>query len=297
MSRSPKPENCSSALADYFPRLSADPLPAGSRIACRVEYNGAHYNGWQAQPHLDVHTVQQELERALGEVAAAPVRVHCAGRTDTGVHGHAQVVHFDAPVERAPKAWVLGANATLARDVRVHWALPVDADFHARFSALSRRYRYVIANALVRPAMLEGQVTWHRYPLDEALMHREAQALLGEQDFSAFRAAACQSTTPMRNIQHLEVNRRGQLVVVDVKANAFLHHMVRNIVGSLMAVGSGRKPAGWISQLLQNKDRTAAADTAPPDGLYLVDVEYPGHFGLPPTPPGPVIAGCEQGAP
>lgn len=280
-------------MTEYFPRLSADPLPAGSRIACRIEYNGSRYNGWQSQPHLDVHTVQQELERALSDVAAEPVRVHCAGRTDTGVHGHAQVIHFDAPVARAPKAWVLGANATLARDVRVHWAVPVVEDFHARFSAISRRYRYVIANALVRPAMLGGQLTWHRHPLDEQLMHREAQALLGEQDFSAFRAAACQSTTPMRNVQHVQVSRLGQLVVVDIKANAFLHHMVRNIVGSLLAVGSGRQPAGWIKQLLQKADRTLAADTAPPDGLYLVDVEYPAHFGLPPSPRGPVIAGLE----
>ena len=281
-------------MADYFPRLSANPLPEGSRIACRVEYNGSHYNGWQTQPHLNVHTVQQELECALSEVAATPVRVHCAGRTDTGVHGHAQIVHFDTPVVRAPKAWVLGANSTLARDVRVHWAVPVEQGFHARFSALSRRYRYVIANALVRPAMLGGQVTWHRYPLDEQLMHREAQALLGEQDFSAFRAAACQSTTPMRNVQQVQVRRQGQLVVIDIKANAFLHHMVRNIVGSLLAVGSGRKGEGWINQLLHQGDRTLAADTAPPDGLYLVDVEYPPHFSLPPTPPGPVIAGLEQ---
>ncbi len=284
-------------MADYFPRLSAEPLPAGSRLACRVEYDGSHYNGWQAQPHLDVHTVQQELERGLSAVASAPVRVHCAGRTDTGVHGHAQIIHFDTPVARAPKAWVLGANATMARDVRLHWAVPVAADFHARFSALSRRYRYVIANAMVRPALLGGQVTWYRYPLDEQRMHRDAQALLGEQDFSAFRAAACQSTTPMRDIQHVAVSRHGQMVVLDIKANAFLHHMVRNIVGSLLAVGSGRQPEGWISDLLQKGDRTAAADTAPPDGLYLVDVEYPAHFGLPRTPPGPAIAGREGGAP
>jgi tRNA pseudouridine38-40 synthase len=278
-------------LAEFFPRMSADPLPAGSRIACRIEYNGSQYNGWQAQPHLNTHTVQQEVERALSAVAAAPVRVHCAGRTDTGVHGHAQIIHFDTPVARAPKAWVLGANASLARDVRVHWAVPVEQEFHARFSALSRRYRYVIANALVRPAMLGGQVSWYRYPLEEGLMHREAQALLGEQDFSAFRAAACQSATPMRNVQRVDVSRHGQLVVVDIKANAFLHHMVRNIVGSLLAVGSGRKGQGWIKQLLQQGDRTLAADTAPPDGLYLVDVEYPRQFGLPEIPPGPVIAG------
>lgn len=280
-------------MAEFFPRISADPVAAGSRIACRIEYNGSHYHGWQAQPHLEVRTVQQELERAFSGVAAVPVRVHCAGRTDTGVHGHAQIIHFDAPVERAAKAWVLGANAALPRDIRVHWAVPVAEEFHARFSALSRRYCYVIANALVRPAMLIGQVTWHRYLLDEKSMHREAQALLGEQDFSAFRAAACQSTTPMRKVQQVSVRRVGQLVVVEIKANAFLHHMVRNIVGSLLAVGSGRQAEGWIAQLLQQGDRTLAADTAPPDGLYLAEVEYPAQFSLPATPPGPVIAGLE----
>ncbi|GHD11385.1 tRNA pseudouridine synthase A [Halioglobus japonicus] len=279
-------------MADPFPGLSAETLPAGTRIACRVEYNGANYNGWQTQPHLDVTTVQQELERGLTSVAGEPVRVHCAGRTDTGVHGHCQIVHFDAPVPRPPKSWVLGANASMARDVRVHWALPVEKEFHARFSATARRYRYVIANALVRPAMLGGQVTWQRRPLDEAIMHSEAQALLGERDFSTFRAAACQSTTPMRNMMDISVSRRGQLVVIDLQANAFLHHMVRNIAGSLMAVGSGRQSAGWIAELMEGRDRTVAADTAPPDGLYLVDVTYPGHFGLPQTPYGPLILGA-----
>ena len=276
-------------MADPFPRLSAEPLPAGSRIACRVEYNGARYNGWQSQPHLDVITVQQELESALSSVANAPVRVHCAGRTDTGVHGHCQIVHFDAPVERAPKAWVLGGNASMADDVRLHWAQGVRQDFHARFSARSRRYRYLIANSLVRPASLVGQVTWYRYPLDEKRMQQAAQALLGEQDFSAFRAAACQSTTPMRNVEAVSVFRRGELVVVDIQANAFLHHMVRNIVGSLLAVGSGRKEVCWIAGLLAAGDRTLAADTASPHGLYLVDVLYPAEFGLPETPYGPLI--------
>jgi tRNA pseudouridine38-40 synthase len=267
-------------------------LPAGTRIACRIEYNGAAYNGWQAQPHLDVVTVQQTLESALSGVAGMPLRVHCAGRTDTGVHGHGQIVHFDSPVARPPKSWVLGANANLPHDVRVHWAVPVGDRFHARHSAIARRYRYVIANALVRPAMLAGQVTWQRRPLDEQLMHDEAQSLLGERDFSAFRAAACQSTTPMRNVQEVSVFRRGPLVVVDIKANAFLHHMVRNVVGSLMAVGAGREAPGWITELLAGADRTAAADTAPPDGLYLVEVSYPPEFDLPQTPFGPLVIGA-----
>jgi len=274
--------------------FSADPLPAGSRIACRIEYDGSHYSGWQAQPHLKVHTVQEKLELALGDVACAPVRVHCAGRTDTGVHGFGQVVHFEAPVERSPKAWVFGGNANLPFDIRVHWAVPVVAEFHARFSALARRYRYIIANTPIRSALLYSQVTWKRRPLDAQLMHRAAQCLVGEQDFSAFRAAACQSKTPMRNVHAISVCRRGDLIVVDIKANAFLHHMVRNIVGSLLAIGEGRKEPGWMGELMAGRDRTAAADTAPAAGLYLVDVDYPVHFGLPDTPYGPALLGTNQ---
>ena len=271
------------------PPFSADPLPAGGRIACRVEYNGSRYSGWQSQPHLDVQTVQTTLEAALAVVAATPVRVHCAGRTDTGVHGFCQVVHFDAPVTRSAKAWVLGGNGNLPYDVRLHWAMAVPAEFHARFSAQARRYRYVIANTPVRPALLGGQVTWQRQPLDTQLMHREAQCLLGEQDFSAFRAAACQSTSPMRDVRAVTVSRAGDLVVIDITANAFVHHMVRNIAGSLMAVGSGRRPEGWLVQLLAGRDRTVAAETAAPHGLYLVDVEYAPAFGLPKTPHGPLL--------
>ncbi|TGD71431.1 tRNA pseudouridine(38-40) synthase TruA [Mangrovimicrobium sediminis] len=268
-------------------------MPAGARIACRIEYNGAHYRGWQSQPDPAAPTVQQALEAALTAVAAAPVRVHCAGRTDTGVHGHCQIVHFDAPSARPPRAWVLGGNANLPEDVRVHWAQAVDAEFHARFSALARRYRYLIANTPVRPALLGGQLTWYRHPLDAARMHGAAQALLGEQDFSAFRAATCQSPTAMRNVHAVSVFRRGDIVVVDIQANAFLHHMVRNIVGSLLAVGSGRQKPQWIADLLRGRDRTVAADTAPAAGLYLVDVLYPAQFGLPPTPPGPLLLGAD----
>jgi len=273
-------------LADL---ISPDPLPAGARVACRVEYDGSHYNGWQAQPHLEVSTVQQTLEAALSTVANTRVRVHCAGRTDTGVHGFGQVVHFDPGVARSPKAWVLGANANLPLDVRVHWAQSVPDTFHARFSALSRRYRYLIANTPVRPAHLARQVTWQRHHLDADTMQREAQCLLGEQDFSAFRAAACQSTSPNRNVHAVRVWRRGSLVVIDIQANAFLHHMVRNIAGSLMAVGTGRQAPGWLPGLLAARDRTRAADTAPPDGLYLVAVAYPEEFGLPPAPEGPLL--------
>lgn len=231
--------------------------------------------------------MQEELERALAVVADQKVRVHCAGRTDTGVHGFAQVVHFDAPVARSAKSWVLGTNANMPADIRVHWAVVVPDIFHARFSATARRYRYVIANTAVRPALLGGRVSWARRPLDEQLMQAEAGDLLGERDFSAFRAAACQSTTPMRNVHALEVSRRGDLVLIDIKANAFLHHMVRNIAGALMAVGDGRQDPGWIARLMAGRDRTAAADTAPPDGLYLVEVEYPARFELPAAPRAP----------
>jgi tRNA pseudouridine38-40 synthase len=271
--------------------FSTDPLPPGSRIACRIEYDGGQYNGWQSQPFEGVTTVQDKLEHALAQIACEPVRVHCAGRTDTGVHGFSQIIHFDTPVERSCKAWVMGGNANLPFDIRIHWAQPVAADFHARFSAQSRRYRYVIGNTAIRSALQSGQVTWHRRSLDAVAMERAAQSLLGERDFSAFRAASCQSTTPMRNVQAVQVSRRGELVVIDIQANAFLHHMVRNIAGSLMAVGDGRKPVLWIGELLEGRDRTVAAETAAPDGLYLAGIEYPAQFDLPETPYGPVMLG------
>jgi tRNA pseudouridine38-40 synthase len=266
-----------------------DPLPADSRIACRIEYNGSHYNGWQFQPHKGAVTVQDQLERALGTVADTPIRVHCAGRTDAAVHAHAQIVHFDAPVARSSKAWVIGGNANLPRDIRIHWAVAVGSDFHARFSALARCYRYVIVNTPISSALLLDQVTWHRQALDVVAMHSAARALLGEQDFSAFRAASCQSRSPMRNVRSIDVTRRGDLVVIEVTANAFLHHMVRNIAGALLAVGDGRRPVQWVASLLAGGDRRQGAETAPASGLYLVDVEYPDQFGLPATPYGPMI--------
>ena len=272
----------------YF---SAEPIPAGAKVACRVEYDGSRYCGWQAQAQSDVDTVQAQVEKGLKAVAATPIRVHCAGRTDTGVHGHEQIIHFDAPVARSSKSWVLGSNANLPYDIRLHWAVPVEQSFHARFSALSRRYRYIIANTPVRPALLQSKVTWQRSPLDAQRMHSAAQCLLGEQDFSSFRAASCQSLTPMRNIPSVEVSRRGELLVIDIQANAFLHHMVRNIAGSLMAVGTGRQLPEWIAQLMRGRDRTLAADTAAADGLYLVHVEYPPEFALPQSPLGPIILG------
>jgi tRNA pseudouridine38-40 synthase len=274
-------------------RLSTDDITAGTRIACRVEYLGTSYNGWQSQPHENSITVQDCLEAALSAVADTPVTVSCAGRTDSGVHAHCQIVHFDAPSSRSAKSWVFGANANLPRDIRVHWAVPVPGEFHARFSATFRRYRYVIEDTLIRSAILTGVSTWHRRPLDVTAMNRAAASLLGEQDFSTFRAAACQSSSPMRNVQSVEVRRQGRFVVLDIRANAFLYHMVRNIAGALMMVGDGRKEEGWIGQLLEGRDRTVSADTAAASGLYLVDVGYPAEFRLPPVPYGPdLVSRC-----
>jgi tRNA pseudouridine38-40 synthase len=207
------------------------------------------------------------------------------------VHGFCQVVHFDAPVARSPKAWVLGVNANLPLDVRVHWAVAVDQGFHARFSALSRRYRYLVANTPIRPALLLDRVCWHRRPLDAGAMHEAGQLLLGERDFSAFRAASCQSVSPMRNVQSLAVERCGDLVAIDIRANAFLHHMVRNIAGSLLAVGDGRRDAAWLADVLASGDRTRAADTAPAAGLYFVGVQYPSSYRFPDSGEGPALPG------
>ncbi|MEM1113111.1 MAG: tRNA pseudouridine(38-40) synthase TruA [Pseudomonadota bacterium] len=273
-------------MVDHHPRFSPEPFPAEGRVACRVEYDGSAYKGWQLQPEASAPTVQGELERALSGVADRQVRVHCAGRTDAGVHGHAQIVHFDPGVSRSAKSWVMGTNGQLPRDIRVHWAERVPQTFHARYSALSRCYRYLIANTAVRPAVLARQLSWHRHPLDAERMHEAAQHLLGEQDFSAFRASTCQSSSPMRHVSEVKVSRADSVVVIEISANAFLHHMVRNIAGSLMAVGSGRQEPEWIVALLASRDRRLAADTAPADGLYLVDVVYPAEFGLPPTPKG-----------
>ena len=270
-------------------RLSNLPLSPGARVAARIEYHGGHYHGWQAQPHLTVPTVQEALEASLQEIAGESVRTTCAGRTDTGVHGFAQVVHFDDPVGRSLKAWVMGTNRHLPADIRVHWAQEVSEAFHARFSATARRYRYIICNTPIRPALLHDLVMWHRHALDIGLMNDAAKALLGEQDFSAFRAASCQASSPNRCVTACTITRHCDYVVVDITANAFLHHMVRNIVGSLLAVGSRSSSVEWFETVLQNRDRTQAADTAPAEGLYLVDVSYPEAFGLPETPDGPTL--------
>lgn len=258
-----------------------------ARIALGVEYDGAAHYGWQRQQQLP--SVQGYLEKALSAVANTPIDVQCAGRTDAGVHATGQVVHFDFDGERPDRAWTMGVNTNLPDSIAVRWVKTVSNDFHARFSATHRRYRYVIYNATLRPAILLGGITHEYQPLDAALMHEAAQAVIGEQDFTSFRASHCQSKTPFRNVTDVSVYRQGTYVIVDIRANAFLHHMVRNIVGSLIKVGCGEQPVNWIAELLAVKDRTQAAATAKPNGLYLVDVTYPDTFGLPRKPLGPLF--------
>ncbi|MAR93166.1 MAG: tRNA pseudouridine(38-40) synthase TruA [Pseudomonadota bacterium] len=250
------------------------------RVALGVEYDGSDFSGWQRQKH-DSQTVQQRLEQALSQVADHPVQVICAGRTDTGVHGVGQVVHFDTPARRQPRGWVFGANAHLPDTIAVRWAQPVSDDFHARFSAIARAYRYVIYNHPVRPALGMQHLTWNYRPLDAPLMHRAAQTLVGEHDFSSFQAQGCQAKSPVRTIHHLKLQRRGHLIVMDIQANAFLQHMVRNIAGVLMAIGCGKAPPGWVEEVLHHRNRTLGGVTAPPFGLYFMAVTYPDAFAIP----------------
>src|SRR5512143_778467 len=250
-----------------------------ARIAFGIEYDGSSYSGWQFQAHA--RSVQAELEAALSRVADHPVAITAAGRTDAGVHALAQVAHFDSGAARPLQAWVLCCTALTPPDISVLWARPVSDDFHARFSALSRTYLYRILNRPVRPALDRLRVCWRRRPLDAERMHEAAQLLLGEHDFSSFRSSECQSRTPVRDLSGIEVVRSGETVEILVRANAFLHHMVRNIAGSLLAVGCGDRPIEWIAEVLAARDRTLAGVTAPAAGLYFAGVEYPPGFGLP----------------
>ena len=251
------------------------------RIALGLEYNGSRFCGWQTQS--SACAVQDALERALSEIGSGPIKVTAAGRTDTGVHARCQVVHFDACEARPESAWIRGVNALLPHSVAVQWAQAVAPEFNARFSALSRRYRYVLLNRATRPGMHAGQVGWYHAPLNVAAMQEAAYALLGEHDFSAFRSAECQAKTPVRNLQELTLTRSQDYVIFDLQANAFLHHMVRNIVGCLVAIGKGKYPLSWMEEILQARDRKLAAATFAPDGLYLTAVEYAPHWGLPHT--------------
>lgn len=251
-----------------------------SRIALGVEYKGARYRGWQRQED-GVPSVQAALEKALSKVADEPVSLMCAGRTDAAVHASGQVVHFDTAVERPLKAWIMGSNANLPGDISVTWAKVMPAHFHARFSAMARRYRYVIYNDPIRPAHQAEEVTWNHRPLDVSRMREAARALVGTHDFTSFRAVQCQAKSPVKTVHHLEVIEHGRFIVLDIRANAFLHHMVRNFAGVLMTIGAGERPVEWAAEVLAARDRRAGGVTAHPYGLYLVRVEYPEEFVLP----------------
>ena len=259
------------------------------RIALVVEYDGSQYHGWQAQTGL--RTVESAVVYALSKVADQPVSVVCAGRTDTGVHATHQVIHFDADKTRSIRGWMHGANSFLPKDVCVKWAREMPDDFHARFSAQARQYRYVIYNAPIRPGLLRCNVTWQYHQLNHHSMDKAAQSLIGEHDFTSFRAVECQSKTPIRRVHSIRVSRQENFVIIDITANAFLHHMVRNIAGVLMAIGTGRQPIGWVDEVLLAKDRRLGAETAPPYGLYLVGVSYPEEFSMIAPSFGPLFFG------
>ena len=256
--------------------MTAAERQTGQRIAAGVEYDGTAYHGWQLQAHAP--SVQEELNRAFSTVADTHIEVHGAGRTDAGVHASAQVLHFDTHVERSTRSWLLGVNTNLPDDINLLWVRPVSDEFHARYSATSRSYRYVILNRQVRSALNRNRVWWIYHPLDVDAMHLAAQQLLGEHDFSAFRAAACQSRTPMRDLTSISVTRDGDRIEIDCTANAFLHHTVRNIVGSLVRIGLGEEQVDWLGEVLRAGDRKLSGMTAPASGLTLTEVVYPSEL-------------------
>lgn len=249
------------------------------RIALGIEYNGASFRGWQTQPGGG--TVQDALQAALAQIAGERVDVVCAGRTDAGVHATGQVVHFDTALERPLTAWVRGVNTFLPDTVAVRWAQPVDSEFHARFSAYARHYRYLLLNRSQRPGVQSGRVGWCHQPLDEERMQAAAAVLRGEHDFSSFRAAECQAKSPLKTMHVASVRRAGEMIVFDFEASAFLHHMVRNLVGSLVYIGQGRQAVDWMQTLLEVRDRRVAAPTFAAEGLYLVGVRYEERWALP----------------
>lgn len=257
------------------------------RYALGVEYDGSNYYGWQRQK--DVISVQQEVEAALSKIADEPIEVVCAGRTDTGVNATNQVVHFDTNKLRKDVAWTLGVNTHLPKDIAITWVHQVNEDFHARFSATARRYRYIINNSRLRSAILSRGISFCHQPLNEALMHQAAQYLVGRHDFTSFRTVHCQSKSPNRTLYHCDISRQGDYVIIDIRGNAFLHHMVRNIAGSLMKVGQELAPVSWIKQVLEAKNRCVAGITGPAAGLYFVAVDYPEQFQIPKQRPGPLF--------
>ena len=249
------------------------------RIALGLEYDGSRFFGWQKQP--GGATVQDALESVLAEVAGAAIATIAAGRTDRGVHARLQVVHFDTAAQRPLSAWVRGVNALLPPPVAVLWAHEVADDFHARYSALSRSYRYELLNRAVRPALSASYTGWFHLPLDVPAMREAAAGLVGEHDFSAFRSSECQAKSPVRTIQALSIERRGERIDFAIRANAFLHHMVRNLVGTLVYVGKGKHPPQWAKEVLESRERVRAAPTFGPQGLYLETIEYEPKWGLP----------------
>lgn len=249
------------------------------RIALGIEYDGRAFCGWQFQEHSP--SVQEAVEKGLSKVADHFVRVVCAGRTDTGVHATEQVIHFDTEVSREPYQWVKGVNAHLPDGIAILWAQEVSDEFHARFKAFRRAYRYIIFSRKVRPSYLTGLVTWDYRSLDEQRMQQAANFLVGEHDFSSYRALGCQANTPVRTLYKFDVTREGEFIYLDIEANAFLHHMVRNMAGVLLTIGAGEEEPVWANEILELKDRTLSGITAPPHGLYLVRVDYPEEFELP----------------
>ena len=269
--------------------MSTENDPTPCRIAISVEYDGSGYRGWQAQKH-DTRVVQTEVEKALSKVADEPINVVCSGRTDSGVHASSQICHFDTVAHRDPYNWVMGVNTQLPNDISLSWAQQVDPEFHARFSARSRQYVYLIRQSPYRNALLRNSITFTHKRLDPELMSEAGSSLLGTHDFNAYRSAQCQAKTSVRTLSHLSVHCHEGVIAVHVEANGFLQNMVRNIVGVLTAIGSKEEPVIWARQVLESKDRTKGGVTAPPHGLYFLGPTYDDHFGLPKTVRIPQIA-------
>jgi len=253
------------------------------RLALGVSYDGTPYDGWQSQP--SGRTVQDQLEKALGQFADQPISTLCAGRTDAGVHGLMQVVHFDTTAERAPYAWVRGTNSFLPRNIAVQWAQIVPDEFHCRASATSRRYAYLLLESPVRPSIDTHRVGWVFQPLDLARMQQALPHLLGERDFTSLRASACQALSPVKNLMRIDISRRGAYWRFEFEANAFLHHMIRNIMGCLITIGQGKQPPEWMAEVIAARSRDAAAPTFAPDGLYFLGPRYDTRWGLPDRTP------------
>jgi tRNA pseudouridine38-40 synthase len=262
-----------------------------NRIAACIEYDGTNYSGWQRQGHIR-NTIQEHLESALSKVADETIHAQCAGRTDRGVHATQQIVHFDTGAQRTTRSWVLGTNTYLPDDISVRWVTPVADHFHARFKAVSREYHYVINNSpLANSALNRNRSTWDYRPLDIGRMQQAGNYLLGEHDFTSFRAVECQAKSPIKTIHRLQLEQNGTFIVMVIEANAFLHHMVRNIMGVLLPIGAGEKDVEWVNEVLDAKDRRAAGVTAPANGLYLTRVNYPKEFDLPEEPSGIILLG------